>query len=337
MTQHANRKSGAPRLAFFEDLHPAAADFRADILSGLARPQKAIPPKYYYDDAGSRLFDAITQQPEYYLTQTELELLGEIGPELADLAGPGAVVLEPGAGSSIKIRTLLDALDAPAAYVGMDISGDHVKAACEELAADYPQLEIGAVCHDFTQAIDLDSLPLPERVKSGRRVVFFPGSTIGNFELVDALALLKTLRGWLRPGDGLLIGADLRKDAATLQAAYDDAAGVTAAFNFNLIDRINAELDGNIDASGLRYAAHWNPYRSRVEMYLVAQRDQHFQVAGHSFTLREGETIHMENSHKFTPATFQDLAGRAGLTPRKAWVSRQNAFSMHWLEPDSKA
>lgn len=337
MTQHANRKAGAARLAFFEDLHPAAADFRADILSGLSRPQKAIPPKYYYDEAGSRLFDAITQQPEYYLTPTELALLGEIGPELAELAGPGAVVLEPGAGSSIKIRTLLDALDAPSAYVGMDISGDHVKAACEELAADYPQLEIGAVCHDFTQAIDLDSLPLPENIKSGRRVVFFPGSTIGNFELVDALALLKTLRGWLRPGDGLLIGADLRKDAATLQAAYDDAAGVTAAFNFNLIDRINAELDGDIDASALAYAAHWNPYRSRVEMYLVAQRDLYFRVAGKDFTLREGETIHMENSHKFTPATFQDLAAKAGLTPRKAWVARQQPFSMHWLEQAREA
>ncbi|MFN3834416.1 MAG: L-histidine N(alpha)-methyltransferase [Glycocaulis sp.] len=333
MTQPMTRPGGTPRLAFFEDLHPPASDFRADVLAGLARPQKALPPKYYYDEAGSRLFDAITRQPEYYLTQTELALLDGIGPELAELAGPGAVVLEPGAGSSIKIRTLLDALDAPAAYVGMDISGDHVKAACEELAADYPQLEIGAVCHDFTRAIDLDALPLPDGMKSGRRLVFFPGSTIGNFELADALALLKTLRTWLRPGDGLLIGADLRKEAGTLEAAYDDAAQVTAAFNFNLIDRINAELEGDIDLSALRYAAHWNPYRSRVEMYLVSLRDQHFTVAGQRFTLREQETIHMENSHKFTPALFQDLAAKAGLTPRKAWVSKDKPFSMHWLQP----
>ncbi|MGY6532454.1 L-histidine N(alpha)-methyltransferase [Glycocaulis sp.] len=337
MSVPQSRKAGSPRLAFFEDMHPPAADFRADVLTGLAKPQKAIPPKYYYDEEGSRLFDRITEQPEYYLTRTELALLKETGPMLAELAGPGAVVLEPGAGSSVKIRTLLDALDRPAAYVGMDISGEHVKAACGALAADYPDLTIGAVCHDFTQAIELDALPLPEGLEAGRRVVFFPGSTIGNFELIDALGVLKTLRGWLRPGDALLVGADLRKDADTLEAAYDDAADITAAFNFNLIERINAELNGNIDLSGLRYAAHWNPYRSRVEMYLEATRDQHFTVGGESFVLREHETIHMENSHKFTVATFQDLALKAGLMPRRSWVAKDQPFSMHWLEPANKA
>lgn len=337
MTQIHARPGQPPRLSFFEDLHPPAADFRADILAGLSKPQKALPPKYYYDEEGSRLFDAITEQPEYYVTGTELELLRATGPELRELAGPGALVLEPGAGSSVKIRTLLDALETPAAYVGMDISGDHVRAACEALATDYPALEIGALCHDFTQSLNIDALPLSDRARAGKRIVFFPGSTIGNFELIDALGLLRTLRGWLRAGDALLIGADMRKAAGTLEAAYDDDAGITAAFNLNLIARINRELDGDIDPQALQYRAHWNPYRSRVEMYLVAMRDMYFTVGRQSFVLRKDETIHMENSHKFTLHTFQDLAAKAGLQARKAWVSGGEAFSMHWLEPAGEA
>lgn len=337
MTQTRVTPGGQPGLAFFEDMHPPAADFRADILAGLSKPQKALPPKYYYDEEGSRLFDAITEQPEYYVTGTELELLKSIGPDLKALAGKGALVLEPGAGSSVKIRTLLDALDAPSGYVGMDISGDHVRSACEALAGDYPALAVGALCHDFTQSLDVDGLPLPEAARAGKRIVFFPGSTIGNFELADALTLLKTLRGWLRPDDALLIGTDMRKAASTLEAAYDDDAGVTAAFNLNLIARINRELDGTIDPEGLRYEAFWNPYRSRVEMYLVALRDMQFRVAGQDFMIRQDETIHMENSHKFTVDTFRDLAAKAGLSLRKAWVSDGEAFSMHWLEPAGKA
>ncbi len=337
MTDTSLKTGQTPSLSFYEDMHPPAADFRSDILAGLSKPQKALPPKYYYDEEGSRLFDAITEQPEYYVTGTELELLRAIGPELAALAGEGAVVLEPGAGSSVKIRTLLDALERPAAFVGMDISGDHVRAACEELAADYPELEIGALCHDFTQKLDVDALPLSEKAHAGRRVVFFPGSTIGNFELIDALGLLKTLRSWLREGDALLIGTDMRKASETLEAAYDDKAGVTAAFNLNLIARINRELDGDIDADGLQYQAFWNPYRSRVEMYLMAVRDMHFTVAGERFVIRKHETIHMENSHKFTLDTFHDLAAKAGLKSRKAWVSGREPFSMHWLEPADEA
>lgn len=320
-------KAGA--LAFFKDLQPSVSDFRADVLAGLRKPQKAISPKYFYDAAGSAIFDRITQAPEYYPTRTELALLERIGPELNTLAGSGAVVLEPGAGSSVKIRQLLDALDHPAGFVGMDISGDHVKAACADIASDHPDLTVGAVCHDFTQTLDLDALSIPE----GRRIVFFPGSTIGNFELIDALQLLKTLRDWLRPGDALLIGVDLRKDPSVLEAAYDDEGGATADFNFNLVQRINAELTGDIDPSALAYRAFWNPYRSRVEMYLQALRDLHFTVAGERFVLREHETIHTENSHKFTVETFQDLAVKAGLAPAHVWTEDGAcAFSIHWLE-----
>ncbi|XBQ17412.1 MAG: L-histidine N(alpha)-methyltransferase [Oceanicaulis sp.] len=326
MTDTAEPGEGA--LAFFEDMHPHAADFRADVLAGLSRPQKLLHAKYFYDKTGSEIFDRITEAPEYYVMRTELALLDRIGPELRGIAGPGAVVLEPGAGSSLKIRKLLDALDRPAAYVGMDISGEHVREACADIARDYPELPVGAVCHDFTRPLDPGALPIPD----GRRVVFFPGSTIGNFELIDALALLKTLRGWLRPGDGILIGADLRKSRETLEAAYDDAGRATADFNYNLVDRINAELDGDIDKSALTYRAFWNPYRSRVEMYLQATKDFDFTVAGKRFTIREHETIHTENSHKFTVSTFQDLAVAAGLKPAHVWVHEDVPFSIHWLE-----
>lgn len=320
-------------LAFFEDLHPPASDFRADVLAGLARPQKALSPKYFYDQAGSEIFDQITLAPEYYVTRTELALLDQIGPELRAMAGPGAVVLEPGAGSSVKVRRLIDALEAPAAFVGMDISGAHVKAACRDIASDHPDLIVGAVCHDFTQGIDLGALPLPD----GKRVVFFPGSTIGNFELDGALALLQTLRSWLREGDALLIGVDLRKDGDVLEAAYDDAGKATAAFNYNLLARINTELEGDLDPDGFQYRAFWNPYRSRVEMYLQARRDMGFTVGGRSFTIRKDETIHTENSHKFSVDIFQDLARQAGLEAKKAWVSAETPFSIHWLEVSSKA
>jgi dimethylhistidine N-methyltransferase len=320
-------------LAFFVDLHPPEGDFKADVLAGLSKPQKTLDAKYFYDQAGSEIFDAITQAPEYYLTRTEIALLDEISLRLRDLAGRGAVVLEPGAGSSVKIHKLIDALEAPSAYVGMDISGEHVKAACTAIADDYPGLTVGAVCHDFTQAIDLSELPLPK----GKRIVFFPGSTIGNFELTGAQALLEVLRGYLRPGDGLLIGVDLRKDGAVLEAAYDDAGKVTAEFNYNLVRRINTELGGDIDASALVYRAHWNPYRSRVEMYLQAKRDMTFTVAGQAFNMRAQDTIHTENSHKFTVGSFQDLARRAGLAPVHVWTDPAEAFSIHWLEVDGEA
>ena len=331
MSDTAKTEAGA--LAFYEDMHPPAGDFKADVIAGLSKPQKALQPKYFYDKTGSEIFDRITEAPEYYVMRTELALLDEIAPQLRELAGPGAVVLEPGAGSSLKIRKLIDALDAPAAYVGMDISGEHVREACEAIAADYPDLPVGAVCHDFTRPLDTGALPIPE----GKRIAFFPGSTIGNFELVDALALLKTLRASLRPGDVLLIGVDLRKDGATLEAAYDDAGGATADFNYNLVSRINADLDGDLDVSGLVYRAHWNPYRSRVEMYLQATRDMEFSIAGKPFVIREHETIHTENSHKFTVSTFQDLAVAAGFAPAHVWVSEATPFSIHWLEYGAEA
>lgn len=327
------RPSAHATLAFYDDQHPPAGDFLADVLDGFSRTPKQLTPIYFYDAKGSAIFDEITALPEYYVTRTELAILDTIGPELAALAGPGAVVIEPGSGSSVKIRKLLNALSEPAAYVGLDISGEHLEAACQEIAADYPALQVGAICADFTQGLDLSHLPL----ESGRRIIFFPGSTIGNFEPNGAHALLAGFRRAMRPGDAVLIGADRVKDPATLVAAYADAQGVTARFNLNLVERINRELGGTIDAGALSHEAVWNPDFNRIEMHLRADADQQFDVAGRTFQLREGESIHTENSHKFTPDSFTSLAESVGFDVLHTWSDEAELFSLHWLEPSAKA
>lgn len=321
------------RLAFFADLHPPSSDFRRDVLAGLSADPKTIPPKYFYDRRGSALFDDITETPEYYVMRTELALLDRISGEIADRAGPGAVVIEPGSGSSTKIDKLLGALDDPAAYVGLDISKEHLLAACEDLSRRWPALKIGAICADFTHHVDLHDMPIPE----GRRLVFFPGSTIGNFEPDDARELLKGIRDWLRPEDGVLIGVDRVKPRDVLEAAYDDAAGVTADFNLNLLTRINRELDGDIDIAAFEHRSIWNGSKSRIEMHLVAGHDVGFTVSGQNFTMRAGETIHTENSHKFTVASFQALARSAGLEPVADWSDDDSYFTLHWLECGAEA
>ena len=320
-------------LDYFDDQHPPAGNFLRDVEDGLAKTPKSIPPVYFYDRAGSALFDKITELPEYYVTRTELALLDATSAELARLAGHGAVVIEPGSGSSLKIRKLLDSLDDPAGYVGLDISKDHLIAACEDLAEDYPDLSIGAVCADFTSGLNIDHLPLPE----GRRIIFFPGSTIGNFEPKAAKAVLAGFRKGMRPGDAVLIGADRVKAADVLEAAYDDAQGVTADFNLNLLNRINRELDGTLDVQKFRHLSLWNADKARVEMHLEAREDMTFSVNGRSWTLRAGERLHTENSHKFTPESFETLAQEAGYEIRKSWSDSAELFSMHWLEPRAEA
>lgn len=327
------RPSPYAALDYFDDQHPPAGDFRDDVLKGLAASPKRIAPVYFYDAAGSVLFDRITELPEYYVARTELAILDRIGPELARLAGPGAVVVEPGSGSSVKIRKLLNSLPDAAGYLGLDISLDHLVASCQEIAADYPDIQVGAVCADFTNGLKIDHLPLPE----GRRVVFFPGSTIGNFEPEAAREVLAGFRQGMRDGDALLIGADRVKDPATLVAAYDDAQGVTAQFNLNLVERINRQLDGTIDRNTLRHIALWNAERSRIEMHLEAVEAQNFTVAGQAFRLQAGERIHTENSHKFTPGSFQTLALTSGFQVLHTWSDAAELFSLHWLECRGKA
>lgn len=321
---HAGQTGG---LAFFHDFHPGAADMRADVLAGLSRPQKGLPPKYFYDERGSKLFDRITELSEYYVTRAELSVLRRIGPELAETVGAGANVLEFGSGSSVKIRTLLDALEQPHLYVGVDISRDHLLSACRDLASDYPALKVGAICADFTQAF-----PIPERTFGEHwRLGFFPGSTIGNFEPEEAKDVLRALRAALRPDDSLLVGVDLRKDATRLEAAYDDAEGVTAAFNLNVLTHINRELGADIPVDAFAHVARWNPGKGRVEMHLEAQRDFGFAVAGQDFTMRAGETIHTENSHKYTRESFDALAAEAGFRPHRYWTDDSGLFSVRLM------
>ena len=327
------RPSAHAALDYFDDQHPPLGNFRDDVLNGLAATPKRIAPVYFYDAIGSALFDRICDVPEYYVTRTELALLDRIAPQLARLAGPGAVVIEPGSGSSVKIRKLLDSLPEPGGYLGLDISMDHLVAACQEIAADYPGLQVGAVCADFTAGLDIAHLPL----RDGKRLLFFPGSTIGNFEPAAARDVLAGFGRGMRSGDALLIGADRVKDPARLVAAYDDAEGVTAAFNLNLIDRINRELDGTIDRDTLRHVAIWNAEASRIEMHLEAVEAQDFTVSGHAFRFEAGERLHTENSHKFTPESFQALANEAGFDVLHSWSDDAELFSLHWLECRAEA
>ncbi len=316
-----------PELSFFRDFHPGAADMRADVLEGLSRPQKGIPPKYFYDQRGSALFDRICELDEYYVTRSELSILRRIGPELAAHVGPEANVLEFGSGSSVKIRTVLDALERPYLYVGVDISREHLLAACRDLARDYPDLTVGAICADFTEPFQIPEREFGERWRIG----FFPGSTIGNFEPEAAKNVLRAMRAELRPDDSLLIGVDLQKDAARLEAAYDDAEGVTAAFNLNVLTHINRELDGDIPEDAFEHLARYNPDLGRVEMHLRALRDIEFTVAGQRFAMKAGETIHTENSHKYTREGFDALAAEAGFRPLEYWTDAEGLFSVRLM------
>ncbi len=302
----------------------AGADpaFRADVLIGLAEPQKAVPARWFYDDAGSRLFEDITRLPEYYPTRAETEILRARGGEFAALIGPGRAVVEFGSGSSLKTPLLLSAI-APSAYVPLDISGDFLRAAASDLAAKFPGLPVYPVEADFMREV-----ALPREVEGLPKLGFFPGSTIGNMVPATATDLLRSMRETLGLGALLLIGMDLVKDPATLIAAYNDAAGVTAAFNRNLLHRINRELGGDIPVQRFAHEARWNDDYARIEMHLVADGELSFSVSGRRFTMRAGETIHTENSHKFTRRTSNMLLQAGGWEPRARWTDEAGQFAL---------
>jgi dimethylhistidine N-methyltransferase len=306
--------------------HDADAGFLEDVLHGLSCPRKWLPCKYLYDAEGSRLFDRICTLEEYYPTRTEQAILAERRHEIARLAGPGAALVELGSGSSLKVRTLLDAMDAPAAYVPIDISRDHLLAAAADLAADHPGLSVVPVCADYTRPF-----PLPQAA-AGAKLGFFPGSTIGNFDPPDAKDFLAGVAGTLGKGAGLVLGVDLKKDPARLRPAYDDAEGVTAAFNLNLLRRINRELGGTFDLAGFVHEARWNEDASRIEMHLVSRAAQTVRIGGQAFDFGEGESIHTENSHKYSLDAFRALAQAAGWRPVEAWTDAAGLFSVHYLE-----
>ena len=308
--------------------------FLDDVLTGLGQPQKAIPCKYFYDERGSVLFDRITETKEYYPTRTELAIMETYVAEMAALIGPRAALIEYGSGSSLKTRVLLDGLDDLAAYVPIDISQAHLLATAETLRAAYPGLPILPVAADYTA-----DFALPDLSDARKRVVYFPGSTVGNFDQAQAADFLAHAAEVACGEDGLcgglLIGVDLKKDRATLEAAYDDAAGVTAAFNLNLLQRINRELDGSFDINGFQHRAVWNEEVGRIETYLVSLRDQTVTVDGESFTFAEGERVHTENSHKYTVEGFARFAAEAGFALRHAWTDSDKLFSVQYFEVDA--
>jgi dimethylhistidine N-methyltransferase len=294
--------------------------FRADVLRGLAERQKAIPARWFYDLNGSELFEEITHLPEYYPTRVETELLESHGAEIARRVGPNRAVVEFGSGSSIKTPLLLREIN-PAAYVPIDISGAFLRQSSQELAVKFPKLPIIPVEANFMRAV-----ALPEAVRHLDMLGFFPGSTIGNMVPRTAVDLLRSMRGTLGGASQLLIGIDRVKDIARLIAAYDDSQGVTARFNLNLIDRINRELDGDIPRAFFRHVARWNDIWSRIEMHLEALEDMVFTVAGHNFFMRQGETIHTENSHKYTPNQARLLLQAGGWTPTWQWTDAAEDF-----------
>lgn len=309
----------------FNDFHPIPNDIRKDILNSLKAEQKYIAPKYFYDDRGSKLFDQICRLPEYYLTRTEIGLLKAYGWQIADCIGTDAILFELGSGSSLKIRLLLDAI-RPSVYVPMDISKMHLIHSATALARDYPWLEIHALCIDYAAP-----WPLPECLKGNRRIAFFPGSSIGNLHEEEALALLKRVAQLVGIDGGLLIGVDLIKEQGLLEAAYNDQQQVTAAFNKNVLVRLNREMDADFQLNQFEHYAFYNRNMDRIEMHLESTCEQLIQVAGESFLFNKGETIHTENSYKYSINGFQQLAARAGFDAVKVWSDPNKLFSIHYL------
>jgi dimethylhistidine N-methyltransferase len=300
-------------------LEPAAATLRSDALAGLRRAPKTLPSKYFYDERGSALFDRICELPEYYLTRAEVGLLAGHGAEMAAAIGPGATVIGYGTGRGTKTRLLLDHLRAPRAYVPIDIARGELEQAAAALRARYPALQVLPVCADFTAAHELPDATPPER-----RLVFFPGSTIGNFQPAEARAFLARARA---VGSRMLIGVDLKKDPAVLHAAYNDASGTTAAFNKNLLARLNRELGADFDLGAFDHYAPYEPVAGRVAMYLVSRRSQTASIAGESIRFAEGEALHTESSYKYSPVEFERLAGAAGWRVERLWRDGGGRFA----------
>lgn len=316
---------------------PFASAFARDVLAGLTATPKRLPPKYLYDETGCRLFERITEQPEYYLTRTELDILEQNAPAMAALAPPGAALVEFGTGTARKARILLGAAQsAPAhafsAYVPVDIAAESLEREADGVRHDFPDLEVLPVAADFMRPFTL-----PPQVAGRPYVGFFPGSTIGNFEPHEATAFLQSAGEILGKGSVLIVGVDLVKDASVLNAAYNDAAGVTAAFNLNYLVRINRELGASFDLDSFEHHAFFNRAHSRIEMHLASLKRQRVRIDGESVDFRMGETIHTESSYKYTLNGLKALARGAGWQPVAVWTDARNYFSIHALVRESAA
>lgn len=301
-------------------------DFARALLSGLSKKKKSIPCRFFYDGRGSELFEEITRQPEYYPTRTETAILRACAPEIAQGTPSGAVLIEFGSGSSLKTEILLEALDKLHAYVPIDISHDALAEAKARLSKKFPRIAVRPIAADFSRPVKL-AQDLAKRSLLG----FFPGSTIGNLEPDAAINLLKTMRRVLSPEGRLIIGADLRKDEERLLAAYNDGAGVTAAFNRNVLVHANRALGTRFNPDCFEHSATYDSKHGRIDMHLVSQRSQTVRVLGHDIRFKKGERIHTEHSHKYTIEGFQELARKAGWSPEKVWTDPEQLFSMHEL------
>ena len=309
------------------DFAPRSEELLEEVLAGLRRKPKDIPCKFLYDERGSRLFERICELDEYYLTRTELAILREHAGEIAALLGPRCLLVEYGSGSSLKTRVLLDRQPQLAAYVPIDISREHLLASARRLRERYGELEVLPVCADYTGEY---SLPVPSRPEA-RRAVFFPGSTIGNFEPSEAQAFLKRVTRVCGRGGGLVIGVDLHKDTETLEAAYDDGEGVSAAFALNLLERLNNELGADFELERFAYQSHYDEARRRIVMAVQSLDEQTVHIAGEEIRLDEGEPIRTEHSYKYTLEEFRELAAAADLAVERVWTDPAELFSVQYL------
>ena len=315
------------RIASPPESHPPATDsFAADVLAGLTATPKRLPPKYFYDSIGSELFERITSLPEYYPTRCELDILRAYRADIATLVPKGAALIEFGSGASTKTRIVLSETDSIAAYVPVDISAAFLQRQVDSLRREYPAVAMLPIAADFGQPFEL-----PDAVRMLPRAGFFPGSTIGNFEPHEAATFLRHAGRILGCGATFIVGVDLVKDAQILQKAYNDGQGVTAQFNLNLLTRINRELDAKFDLATFEHHAFFNRERSRIEMHLASIKRQRVRLLGQCIDFRAGETIHTENSYKYSIESFAALARGAGWTPVAVWTDADNYFSVHWL------
>lgn len=316
----------APQLRL-HDFTPAPANFRSDVIHGLQQPHKALPSKFFYDEQGAQLFEQITRLDEYYPTRTELAIMRHHVAEMAALLGPRCLLIEYGSGSSTKTRLLLDALKEPAGYVPIDISKAQLLDAATELAARYAGLEVLPVCADYTSYYEV---PVPEQPVA-RRVVYYPGSTIGNFHPEQAQQFLQSVAALCGPNGGLLIGVDLKKDPVLLHQAYNDALGVTAAFNLNLLTRINHELGADFQLDRFRHYAFYNAQANRIEMHLVSLSEQTVLLGDNEVRFKRGESIWTESSYKYNRDEFARVADGAGFAVERVWTDATELFSVQYL------
>ena len=300
----------------------------AEIVAGLSLPQKMISPKYFYDERGSKLFEQICELPEYYLTRTEIGIMESCMNEIAHAVGRHVSVIEYGIGSGLKTRMLLENLDDPVAFIPIDISAEHLAESCRDLATRFPQIEILPVAADFTRPVPI---PVPVRTPA-RKLVYFPGSTIGNFEPEAALELLNVMHQEAGPGGALLIGADLKKDQQIIENAYNDSEGVTAEFNLNVLRHLNREYGSDFDLDAFSHSAIYNESSGRIEIYLISHCNQEVTLGGHRFSFTEGEKIITEYCHKFSLEGFRELASLAGFRHVNTWLDAKRWFSIQLYE-----